>query len=152
LRDVTLKKELPAVFADSTYRWKGHCYDLHFKSNYTMNLLSFLMPGLYIDEGTILNASLTSNGMFKAELSSNRLAFGKQYLKGVTASFDNNNNTLSGEVECNEIKVASKSITDNHLSLYANDNHIGLKYSFDNHSDLENRGEVIMTGNCSRND
>ena len=152
LRDVTLKKELPAVFADSTHRWKGHCYDLHFKSNYTMNLLSFLMPGLYIDEGTILNASLTSDGMFKAELSSNRLAFGKQYLKGVTASFDNNNNTLSGEVECNEIKVASKSITDNHLSLYANDNHIGLKYSFDNHSDLENRGEVIMTGNCSRND
>lgn len=152
LRDVILKKELPAVFADSTYTWKGHCYDLHFKSNYTMNLLSFLMPGLYIDEGTVLNASLGSDGMFKAALSSNRLAFGKQYLKGVTATFDNHNNTLSGEVECNEIKVASMNITDNHLSLYADDNRLGLKYSFDNHSEPENRGEVIMTGNCSRNE
>lgn len=151
LRDITLKKELPAVFADSTYIWKGNSYDLNFKCNYSMNLLSFLMPGLYIDEGTILNASVNSKGIFSANLSSNRLAFGKQYLKGVTASFDNTNDTFSGTVDCNEIKAASLSIRDNHLSLHMNDNRLGMKFSFDNHTDPENRGEVIMTGECSRN-
>lgn len=152
LRDVTLKKELPAVFADSTYIWKGNSYDLNFKCNYSMNLLSFLMPGLYIDEGTILNASVSSEGIFAANLSSDRLAFGKQYLKGVTASFDNADETFSGTIDCNEIKAASMSIRDNHMSLHMNDNRLGMKFSFDNNSDPENRGEVIMTGECTRNE
>ena len=152
LRDITLKKELPSVFADPTYTWNGNSYDLQFKCNYSMNLLSFLMPGLYIDEGTLLNATVTDKGLFSVNLTSNRLAFGKQYLKDVTASVDNYNDTFTGTVECNEIKAASMSIKDNHLSLHVNDNHVGMKFSFDNHSDPENRGEIIMTGECSRNE
>ena len=152
LRDITLKKELPALFADSTYIWKGNSYDLNFKCNYSMNLLSFLMPGLYIDEGTILNASVSNKGIFSVNLTSNRLAFGKQYLKGVTASFDNADETFKGRVDCDEIKAASMSIRDNNLSLHLNDNRLGMKFSFDNHSELENRGELIMTGSCTRNE
>ena len=58
LRDITLKKELPALFLDSAYDWKSNSYDLNFKFNKPMDLLSFVMPGLYIEEGTQLKASL----------------------------------------------------------------------------------------------
>ena len=151
LRDITLKEEIPALFKDSTYVWNGNSYDINFRCSNSMNLLSFIMPGLYIDEGTIVTASLDNKGIFRSELRSDRLAFGRNYLKGVAIQLDNLEDRLSGSIDCKEIKVASISMSDNHLALHADDDDIGLKFSFDNHSELDNRGELLLKGHFDRN-
>ena len=151
LRDITLKEEIPALFKDSTYVWNGNSYDINFKCSNSMNLLSFIMPGLYVDEGTTLTASLDHYGTFRSQLKSNRLAFGRNYLKGVDMQLDNIGNRLSGSIDCSEIKAASITMCNNHLVLHADDDDIGMKFSYDNHSDLENRGELLLKGHFNRN-
>lgn len=152
LKDITLKQELPAMFADSTYTWNGNSYELTFRCSNSMDLLSFIMPGLYVDEGTSLNMTVDKDGRFEGNLKSNRLAFGKNYLKDVTASFGNITDILRGTIDCKEIRVASRSLSDNNLDIQADSNHIGLRFDYDNHSDLENKGELIVRSDIYRED
>ena len=150
LKNITVKKELPSLFEDASYTWEGNSYNINFRCTNSLDLLTFIMPGLYIDEGTSVNASLSDKGNFKADISSDRLAFGKNYLKGFKATFDNLDESLSGNLECNEMRVASIYINDNNLNLHASDDHMGLKFSYDNHSEMVNMGEFIVNGDISR--
>ena len=150
VRDITLKKELPALFVDSTYVWNGNSYDLDFKFNNPMDLLSFVMPGLYIEEGTQFKASLDRKGHLSAKLHSNRLAFRKDYLKGMKAEIDNGNDALEGLIDCSELKIASLSLKDSHLDLHGKDNGLGVRFDYDNQTEMRNSGELIMHGTFDR--
>ena len=150
LRNITLKKEIPALFKDSTYVWNGNSYDIALNFNNSMDILSFIMPGLYIDEGTKVKATLDRHGKFDATLNSNRLAFRANYLKGLNASFDNSGDALEGKLDCSEIKLASISMKDSHLNLHGNDNRLGIRFDYNNRSELENKGELIMRGTFGR--
>ena len=152
LKGITLKRELPAMFEDASYTWNGNTYRLNFKFNNSMDLLNFVMPGLYIDEGTMLKADVDKNGKFTASVNSNRLAFNKNYLKGLNAEFGNGDDALDCTLECSEIKVASISMKDSYLNLHGQDNHIGLKFDYDNASELTNMGEIILRSTLTRED
>ena len=150
LRDITLKKEIPALFADSTYVWKGNSYDLNLRFYNSMDLMSFIMPGLYIDEGTELKASVDRQGGFTAALRSNRLAFRTNYLKNINADFSNGDDALDGAVTCSEMKIASLTLKDSHLNLHGADNHVGLKFDYANDRRRANTGEIIMHSTFAR--
>ncbi len=152
LRDITLKKELPALFTDSTYVWTGNSYGLDFRFNNSMDLLSFVMPGLYIDEGTALKAQVDKDGHISAHINSNRLAFETNYLKGIDATFENTDEALDGQITCSELKLASISLNDSHLNLHGADNHVGLKFDYLNDSELVNKGELILHSTLERDD
>lgn len=151
LRDITLKQELPSLFADTTYVWKGNSYNLEFKASNSIDLLTFIMPGLYVDEGTSLTASLDKEGRLEASLSSNRLAFEKNYLKGIDARFDNEYESLRGLVSCEEMRMAGMMIMDSHLDLHGDEDHLGIRFDFENSGDLINKGEIILHNSLSRN-
>ena len=150
LRDVTLKKELPALFTDSTYVWNGNSYDFDFRFNNPMDLLSFVMPGLYIEEGTQIKAALDKKGKLSARMNSNRLAFRTDYLKGMNAEFGNGNDELDAILNCSELKIASLSLKDSHINLHGKDNHLGVRFDFDNQAKHKNAGELIMHGTFAR--
>ena len=149
-RDITFKKELPALYKDSDYDWNGNSYEVGLRCHNMIDILSFIMPGLYIEAGTSVNAEISKDGTFNGSLNSGRLAFKKQYLKGLSAQVNNLDDNLNGDLVCNEIQVASLKLSDNHLQIYANDNHIGTGYTYDNHSELENRGEFVIHGDIER--
>ena len=151
LQNITFKRELPALFKDSTYIWNGNNYNVDVKFHNMIDLLSFAMPGLYVESGTSVSAEIDKDGTFNSSISSGRLAFRKQYLKGLTAQINNMEDNLNGDFICDEIQVATLKLSDNHLQIYANDNHIGTGYTYDNHSNLVNRGEFIVHGDLSRN-
>ncbi len=140
----TLKREVPALFKDPSYQWNGNRYKIDFKFNNTMDILSFTMPGLYIAENTTLNANLNDRGRFNASLNSQRIAFKKQYLKDVNLSINNNDDKLVGELKGSELQVATLKLNENSLRILAEDNHIGAGYTYDNNSELENKGEFII--------
>lgn len=152
LQNITLKKEAPALFSDPYYEWDGNHYDLNFKFHNSMDLLDYVMPGLYIADSTSFHAAISPDGTLVASLASSRIAFKEQYLKGLSLTLDNTADNLSGELSCKEMKVASVSLKDNSLQLFANDNHIGAGYRFDNQDDLINRGEFVTIGDLSRDE
>ena len=150
LGNVTLRKELPSLYADPAYEWKGNRYALDFEFNQMQDVLSFVMPGLYIANNTSLSAKLAANGKLNGSLNSQRIAFGTNYMKDLAINFNNNDNQFSGEIKSDEISVATLKLSENSFKVLADNDHIGFGYTYDNHSNLENRGEFIMHGGLTR--
>ena len=152
LRDITLKKEMPALFAEPDFEWERNNYDVSLKFHNSMNLLAFAMPGFYIADSTAFNISINKNGSLDAKLKSSRIAFKEQYLKGFTATFDNTDNSLHGNLSCKEMKVAGVSLEENSFRIFANDNHLGAGYRYENDDALINQGEFVAVGDLTRPD
>lgn len=150
LNDITLKKELPSLFSEPGYEWKGNRYSLDVEFSKMHDVLSFAMPGLYIADNTSLSAKITDKGKLSGSLSSQRIAFSTNYMKDIELNFNNLNNQFNGELRSNEISIATLKLCENSFRMLADDDHIGLGYVYDNKSELENRGEFILHGNLSR--
>jgi hypothetical protein len=149
LKGITVDRELPALSNNSDFVWKGNSYEAELVCNDIQNLLSFAAPGLYIENGTSISAKVSPKGELAATMQSNRLAVRQNYLKDIFMSLDNDNGVIRGEMSCEEISVASMTLKDNILQLYAHNNKIGAGYSFDNHTDNETKGEFVVNGQIS---
>ena len=150
LGNITLKRELPSLFADAEYKWNGNRYSLDFEFAKMQDVLDFVYPGLYIADNTTLNAKINDRGRLTGSLNSQRIALGTQYLKEMTFNFNNSDGSVSGELHSNEVEIASLKLSDNSFRILADDNHIGLGYTYDNQSELENRGEFFVHGDLAR--
>lgn len=150
LRNVTLKRELPSMFKDSTYSWNGNDYQLSFQFFDTMDLLSFLMPGLYIADNTVFNIGIDKDGVMNSRMKSSRIAFKEQYLKDIELEIDNRDGSFGGELRSETLNAASFTFKNNILKIFADDNHVGLGYTYDNHGERQNRGELYILGDISR--
>ena len=117
-----------------------------------MDIMSFVVPGIYIADSTALNLNITPEGILTTELKSPRIAYREQYMKGVRMTFDNKENKITGELNCNEIRAASLMMMDSRLSILAQDNHLGAGFSYENTGELLNRGEFVFVSDFSRND
>ena len=149
---VSLKRELPALFEDSSYQWKGNRYKLDFTFGNTQDILAWALPGMYLANNTTLEVNLNDRGRLSASLNSQRIAFRKQYLMDVSLNVNNNDDVLSGELTGSELKLATLKMSENSMKFLAEDNHIGVGYSYENSSELENRGEFVIHGNLNRGD
>ncbi len=148
--NITLKKEIPALFADPEYKWKGDVYNLDFNTHNSMDLMAFIMPGAYIHEGTKVNLHIDSTGIMKASLNSQRLAIGDNYIKNVQFNADNTGNNFSSEISSKEFMFAGFSLANSSVKILADDNYVGASYSFDNLVEQESRGELVANAVFSR--
>lgn len=152
LKNLTLKEEIPALFSDSAYVWNGNAYKASLVCNNTMDILAFVLPGMYIEEGTSVYTEIDTEGNFNADINSGRIAYGPQYLKGLSAIFNNQNENLNGELICEEIQISPIKLNDNRLQVFSKDNHIGASYSYNNDTELENHGHLLVHSELSRNE
>ena len=152
LKNITLRKEIPALFTNKGESWDGNSYELYFRCHNSMDIMSFVVPGIYIADSTALNLNITPEGILTTELKSPRIAYREQYMKGVRMTFDNKENKITGELNCNEIRAASLMMMDSRLSILAQDNHLGAGFSYENTGELLNRGEFVFVSDFSRND
>ena len=152
LTNITLKKELPAMFRDSLWTWKGNNYDASINFHNSIGLLAFLAPGFYIAEGTQIGASISTDGLFDMKMNSPRLAFKEQYFKDIQVEINNREEVFSGSVLCDEISAAGLTLKDNNFMILSDNNHIGLGYTYENQGDRVNRGEFFIHGDLSRED
>ena len=152
IKNITLRKEIPALFTNKGESWDGNSYELYFRCHNSMDIMSFVVPGIYIADSTALNLNITPEGILTTELKSPRIAYREQYMKGVRMTFDNKENKITGELNCNEIRAASLMMMDSRLSILAKDNHLGAGFSYENTGELLNRGEFVFVSDFSRND
>ena len=150
-QEITLKRELPALFKKSGNAWSGRKYNLNFNFHDSMDILSFVLPGLYIAENTTLTAQIDTSGIMQGRMKSQRIAFREQFLKDVTLDFNNKNGNITGDLKSETINAASLKLKNNSLRLFAKENHIGIGFSYDNEDELHNRGEVYMLCDLERN-
>lgn len=150
MANVSFRREIPAMFKEPEYVWDGDSYDLRFDFKNSVNLMNFVMPGMYIDENTSLRANVSSDGSLDASLKSQRIALVGQFVKNISLSLNNAGNALKGEVTCDSLQISSISLVNDRLELLAHDNHIGARYEFDNESEPVNKGEIVVTGDVSR--
>lgn len=147
---VTVKRELPSLFDDPSYKWSGNRYKLNFHFGNTQDILAWALPGMYIAENTTLEATVNDRGRLNASLNSQRIAFKKQYLMDISLNLNNNEDMISGELYGSELKIATVKLSDNSVKFLAEDDHIGVGYSYENNSELENKGEFVIHGDLSR--
>ena len=147
---ITLKRETPALFPDHEFTWGGHSYSLDFNSHDTMKLLAFIMPGMYINRGTKLSMNISSEGLMDLSLDSKRIAIGGNYIKDVAAALDNRNDTFSGEISVQELMLAGMALNNNSVKMLADNNHVGVSYSFENQNETADRGEIVVNADLER--
>lgn len=150
LASLTARQELPALFTSDASNWKGDSYSLDFYTYDTWKILAFLMPGAYINKGTSLKVKIDSDGQLNASLNSQRLAMHTNNLQNISIRLSNKDGELSGDMTSAMASLAGFSFNDSHLKFLADSNHFGLSCSYDNHSDAENRGELVINGGLDR--
>jgi len=150
LKQLTVERELPALVAATSNKWKGQAYDFDFDLHDSRELLSFVMPGLYIADSTKIRLDIAEDGLVTASVKSPRLAYGKNYIRNINLAFDNKGGSLNGAVSGSEISAASLLFKNSNLVFLGEDNHVGLGFTYDNEEDVEERGEVYINGELER--
>lgn len=150
LKEITVVKELDALFADSPRKWSGDEYRIECMFHDSRDLLSFIAPGAYIADSTSVGLRISDTGRLTGRVRSPRLAYKGKYVKGLSLDLDNDDNALNCTVSGGEISLSPAiRLLNNALLLYANDNNVGVGFNFDNGSESESRGEFYVTGDLS---
>lgn len=152
LKNVTLKRELPALFRDTVTVAHNDRYRISFRSKNSMDLLAFAAPGMYISDSTELSISIDTAGIFRTEMKSPRIAFNENYIKDMEMSVDNVGGGLGGEITGKTINVGTVALENNSFKLFARNDFIGFGYRYENPGNLVNRGEIFITGRLARNE
>lgn len=150
VQDITVKKEIPALFEDPVFQWEGETYNLSFRTLKTMDLLSFLAPGMYIAENSTIDISVNPQGELTGKMKSQRVAYNEHYIKDAELDMDNRNGNISGRLSSGSINAASFILQNNIIDIFADENHVGIGFSYENNGDLENKGEIISICDISR--
>ena len=148
--DITARKEIPALFRNPDYTWEDDSYKFDFICHDMRDLLAFVLPGMYVEDGTALTAEVSEDGTVKGQLNSGRIAFNKNYMRNLSAVFDNLQDNFNADIQCEELLASSIRLYDNNLQIHADDNLVGIGFTYDNHSELENKGELYLNSRLSR--
>lgn len=154
LQKATVRKELPALKPgeEAVKKYDGGEYDIEFIFHDSTELLSFFSDGAYIENGSRVNLSLSKRGLLRGKVSSVRIAYDNKYLKGLSATINNADEVINAEVTGTELKFGAITMKSPLLAAFVNDNHIGLSYSFDNETEAENKADLFVEADLSRDE
>ena len=150
LKELIIQRELPVVCKDTTNRWKGDNYDVSLNIHDARDVLSFAMPGFYIADSTRIRLSVSGNGDVKATVKSPRIAMKKNYIRNLDLAFDNKDGSLNGAITGTELAAAGMILKNDNINFFASDNHVGLGYTYDNLTEVTDKGQVFLSGEFER--
>lgn len=147
---ITAMKEMPALSKGDTSGVSGNSYKLALNLHNSKDILSFIVPGLYVSDSTAINIEINESGTLNGGIKSQRLAYMDKYIKGLNLNINNKNDELSGELISDEIRFAPATMKNSRLLIFANDNNIGAGFSYDNETEKVNSGEIYLRGKLLR--
>lgn len=151
LQDLS-RKELPSLLGPPEKEWAGQSYDLHFQTHDTRDILSFIKPGIYLADSTDLRLSISPEGLIDGDIQSRRIALKDKYLKGVELQLDNADGALNAVLTGDELNVSPILTRGNRLVLMADDDEIGIGFSYDNETVTTNKGEFYASALLDRSE
>ena len=151
IQELTVRRELPSLYRDTRAAEDVSPYckaaiDLHD----TRDLLSYLLPGLYIADSTGVRLDVSRDGSLDARVSSSRIAWKTDYLKGLSLMFDNRDRSLNALIISKETSLGGIGFSNSALTGYATGDTFFAGFSYDGIKGHENLGEIYLTGEFSR--
>ena len=152
LMNISALKALPVLFEskEAIPDWQGDEYKVDVNIYDCFDLLSFVMPGLYIAEGTTIDLNIDREGKMDAAVKSQRLAFENNYIKDVDLVLNNNDGLIGGQLTGNEARAAGISLRNTSLIFGAVDNSIDARFSYHNPDLLMTGADISLIGDLSR--
>lgn len=152
LKEVTLHRDLYALYTDP-YE-PGGCgnYTVDAIFHDTRELLAIFTPGIYIAENTGLTLSTTDQGRLDGRLSSDRIAFNKNYLRNVNLLLDNRNDALLANIVSTELRAGTMAVLNPAITLGADDNRLSLGLHYDNFSGTGGEASIHLEGSMYRDE
>ncbi len=154
LQAVTTMRNLPSLYTAKSrdISLNGNRYDLSLHFHDSKDLLTFFVPGAYIADSTSINLNIDKGGNLKANVKSGRIAFNDKYLKGIDLAINSHDTGMDGHLRAEEIKVAPLLTKSSQFRVLAKNDTLSLGFSYDNATDLVNRGEILAYGMLSRDE
>ena len=152
LKELVVRKELPALLTGEGKPWDGTPYAVRFTFHDTHDLLEFILPGLYIEKNTDIRLQVDRDGLVEGSIHSGRLALGTKYLKDFKLDLNNRDDAVHATLSGSAINLGGIELLGNQLVLGASDNHFGLTYSFDNQTEAANQAEFRLSGALDRDE
>ncbi|MCF0175209.1 MAG: translocation/assembly module TamB domain-containing protein [Bacteroidales bacterium] len=150
LLGITLKKETPSLFRDASYEWKGNSYDLSFYFQNTRDILSFVLPGMYIADKTGLSLKIDGSGNMDADIISQRIAYRENFAKDLSVHLDNRSEILKARLETDDASLAGIKLENGVMKLSGDNDLVDFTFLFRNDGELRNGGEIYATADLDR--
>ena len=150
LRSLLIDRDLPALSPEPAPAWDGTSYEVKLKVLQAQHLLDFFVPGMYVADGTALELKVNPSGEVTASGHSALLAYQGKYLKDFHLNMDNREDVLAAGMDFSTLSLGGFQLLGNRISLHANDNHLGLGYSFDNETTDATKAELYLSAELSR--
>ena len=150
VQGLSVQRELPSLYKGKIAKWENDEYDLKLDVSDARDILSFLKPGLYIAQGSTIRLNIAKDGNLTASVKSPRIALNKNYLKDIDLSIDNRDSSLNASMKSSSVTVSGLSIQNNNLMLFAKNDGFGAGFTYDNGTELANKGEMYLSGKLGR--
>lgn len=153
IEEVTSRRHLSSLYSSSeTPRnvQQGGDFSLSVDFHDSRNILSFILPGLYIADSTRFSAGIDQDGIINGGLNSQRLAFGKNYIKDLELCFDNLDSSLNVTLTGSKLKAGLLTLKDAALSAYAKDNSSAFSIHLTDDNNEDNYGEFYLNADFER--
>jgi len=150
IQEVTLRKEIPALYTKNSKVTETGEYEISLNFNDSRDILSLINPQLFIADSTFVHLKMAKDGDMSGIVRSQRIALGSKYLKDVNLSLNNYDSSLNALLQSNELSIGGLVLKDDRINFHADDNALGLSYTFDNGTELENKGELFLSGVLGR--
>ena len=149
LRKLIVDRELPSIVKNPDPSWDGTPYEIAFNMHDSRNLLSFMVPGLYIANNTNLRFNVNEAGQIDGKLVSQRLAFNDKYIKDLNLSLGNDDiGGITGTFNSSEVAFGGFSLKKGTGTVSIDDDNVGANFIFDNGKTLS--GNLSLGGKFSR--
>ena len=152
LKNLVLGQELQALTQIPAKPYSGASYQAHVYAHRLHDLLAFVAPGFYVENGTQATLSVTPEGLLNADVTSGRVALKEKYVKDMKLHVDNDFDALTGTINGSSIALSGLHLNNSLFTFYADDNQVGLGYVFDNEEENDTRAELYVIGELARNE
>lgn len=96
------------------------------------SLLAYVMPGLYIEQGTSVFFQKDTTGYMTGSISSGRLAYNDNYVKDLNADVIGTIDDICGTMNSSQIYAGRVELDDNAITACKKDSIIHVNYNFNN--------------------
>lgn len=117
-------------------------YDLKIKTNNTSALCQFILPGLYIEENTLLEARIGEKNIFDLNLNSGGIVFKRDFIKGLDIDLTNRDSILSLDLMGDNIMVAGLRMDSSYFTVKGKENLFNAIFAFQNSSQEKNNAYI----------
>ena len=152
IQELTVRKELSAVADRASSTLSEADYELNFSVRDASVIMEFFAPGVTVADGSSIKLKTTREGQLYCLARSGRISFGNNTIRNLVVDVDNLTGGLSGSIKASQLKIGGIDLRANNCRLQARDNNVDLNYTFAGAQGSNTRGEIVMSGNVTKDE